>query len=971
MMNIPRKQDDCRNTVINEKLKKNYDIGSGTINMEYYGSPRTNEQCKKIENIKLCKSSDTTIKTNNITIMDKINNKTFNKNAKQTNVHFDHKHKPDPEQYQDSDEDSDVEYYQESDIPIDNMININPEVKYVKCSGKDYHPESECDSKSDSNSDANYDSNEDCGNEENNIINPDDIQMRKCDACIEKKCKVLNNGTHSYDNGRVYCGLHNKTCPNIDKLKANNKKPCVNHNRKCRNELDIDNKSKKCDDCVNKGREKEKKRTEKNSINRNTENTCWKCRKHFDDPTEFIDAKGQKTAKCKFCRIKQAVRDRKSRAMGTKKSYPMSEETKEKKKQWREDNYDKYAGYWIKYRAKKIKTMDENYWKRNSEYSKKRLDMLSSEERWVLNENKRKDVKAKLKYYQDRAKRNDITWNLSDDAAFELFDNNCFYCDCEPDDYHNGIDRINNEDGYSENNVVSACRICNIMKGCLDMDIFIKRCEHILTNLKIINGRTYDNIFPISVCSKYEVYKNRADEKKLQFDLTEEQFSDIAMKECFLCGIQSCNNHLNGIDRFDSNKGYTINNSNSCCTDCNYMKNNYDYNTIIDKITKIYIKHYSLIDKLINVKECIVRKGELNLYRYSQSSKRFIKSNVFFQNVDNGIWKYKYSLDECFFEMSKEYPDDDEITIQKFSINSDVHNIPYLTISQCHNITLHSDVNTDQIEDDINMVKMTHDSTLIVRIPNNHKKIYVIVTKHENKIKKIQFKYNKKVKGYCKCDSCNSHIIEKSNYYDPCHCDECMVHYMHGIVEKCFWCTESSGSDSNLMLYKNHDYRIDGNVNIIENYRVPPRLNNLQQVKLIQKIHKRKNKKKSLQRMKEKYQNDRTDENDGYDENDENESYDVQNEKNEHKINNDKVIGKGFCIKHKQEKEKKSKEQIREDAKLRKQISRQKMKEKYGDEKWKKIRAKEIQLDRLKAKNSDTNTLEKTRKELEMLKAAQ
>ena len=50
-MNIPRKQDDCRNTVINEKLKKNYDIGSGTINMEYYGSPRTNEQCKKIEEL--------------------------------------------------------------------------------------------------------------------------------------------------------------------------------------------------------------------------------------------------------------------------------------------------------------------------------------------------------------------------------------------------------------------------------------------------------------------------------------------------------------------------------------------------------------------------------------------------------------------------------------------------------------------------------------------------------------------------------------------------------------------------------------------------------------------------------------------------------------------------------------------------------------------------------------------------------
>ena len=50
-------------------------------------------------------------------------------------------------------------------------------------------------------------------------------------------------------------------------------------------------------------------------------------------------------------------------------------------------------------------------------------------------------------------------------------------------------------------------------------------------------------------------------------------------------------NHKNGIDRFDNNNGYEINNVNCCCGECNYMKKDYNYNAILDKFSMIYEIH--------------------------------------------------------------------------------------------------------------------------------------------------------------------------------------------------------------------------------------------------------------------------------------------------------------------------------------------------------------------------------------------
>lgn len=67
---------------------------------------------------------------------------------------------------------------------------------------------------------------------------------------------------------------------------------------------------------------------------------------------------------------------------------------------------------------------------------------------------------------------------------------------------------------------------------------------------------------------RFSIYKSQAKKRKKDFVLTKEQFEKIINGECYYCGTK---NKI-GIDRKDNSKGYTIENSVSCCRICNWMK---------------------------------------------------------------------------------------------------------------------------------------------------------------------------------------------------------------------------------------------------------------------------------------------------------------------------------------------------------------------------------------------------------------
>lgn len=100
-------------------------------------------------------------------------------------------------------------------------------------------------------------------------------------------------------------------------------------------------------------------------------------------------------------------------------------------------------------------------------------------------------------------------------------------------------------------------------------------------------------------------YKNNARKKKIEWELSKEDFENLVKNKCNYCGIEPLNigkstskftgNCIyNGIDRIDSSKGYIIDNVVSCCTKCNYMKNRWSREEFLVHINKIWSNQHEL-----------------------------------------------------------------------------------------------------------------------------------------------------------------------------------------------------------------------------------------------------------------------------------------------------------------------------------------------------------------------------------------
>jgi hypothetical protein len=99
----------------------------------------------------------------------------------------------------------------------------------------------------------------------------------------------------------------------------------------------------------------------------------------------------------------------------------------------------------------------------------------------------------------------------------------------------------------------------------------------------------------------YEQYQTGAKTRKINFNLSKEEYVEIVKKDCFYCGEpaptkqphRGKNNYVgvpvpyNGIDRIDSNMGYEKENCVPCCTKCNYMKSDMDVSSFTEHILKI------------------------------------------------------------------------------------------------------------------------------------------------------------------------------------------------------------------------------------------------------------------------------------------------------------------------------------------------------------------------------------------------
>ena len=427
--------------------------------------------------------------------------------------------------------------------------------------------------------------------------------IKTCDKCrdrgketrSEASTHVIPCGKEGCSNKRstenTYCGLH-QVCVFEDETKALGKKLCRNYVRGCRAQLDAEYECVRCPACLEKERERDKaKRSVVSTEIVDGRKQCSVCC-GFKPVEEYIGINNQETKTCSHCRDdfrKQNEKRDKEHVRELDRKNSKKPERVAVKNEWVENNYEKVALRWMNYRQCKIEENGaEAYLKKCAEYAV-RWRENNPEKMNEINKLSMENINYAYSDYKKCAAASRLCFELSYEQFENIVKMPCYYCRIIQDKGFNGIDRQDQQNGYTIINGVSCCRMCNFMKGAVDNITFLHRVEHILThNSLIAGGKHYPDAFHSHIGQSYIKYKLGAKKRNYTFEITLEEYNKLILENCYICGKPSDETHKNGLDRFDNDIGYTIANVNACCGQCNYMKKDIEYDVFMYQLQKIY-----------------------------------------------------------------------------------------------------------------------------------------------------------------------------------------------------------------------------------------------------------------------------------------------------------------------------------------------------------------------------------------------
>jgi hypothetical protein len=184
-----------------------------------------------------------------------------------------------------------------------------------------------------------------------------------------------------------------------------------------------------------------------------------------------------------------------------------------------------------------------------------------------------------------RAKKRNIRLTLDSEAVIRMLKEPCAYCGRGPTDRANGLDRLDNEKGYTMDNVVPCCRECNRMKWVYSVRDFLMACRNVTDPA----SGTYDDFDPDKDYhgGTYSQYTAGARRRGHVFTLTREKYSELRQKECHYCRRPATSRYPMGIDRRTNSTGYREDNAVPCCARCNRMKSDFEESFFRDLCSKI------------------------------------------------------------------------------------------------------------------------------------------------------------------------------------------------------------------------------------------------------------------------------------------------------------------------------------------------------------------------------------------------
>jgi len=389
----------------------------------------------------------------------------------------------------------------------------------------------------------------------------DGIKSGEINACTRTGCsKWLVNSDHKmcenhYKKGREYRKRRKKAlvkkCLWKDRYmepcrgnKINSTDYCTNHQHLVDYTKDMKENSKLCKGC-------------KRIVYLGENVTCDKCRNRGDKNRKEDKIKREKLDKCKYCNNKIAT----------------------------------YKGYCGKHSKYFIIELSKQLDKKHCSNLKRRgcLNMMDIGYKYrTCLKCREDDMKSTniIAYLKKSARDRNIKYDINDeDYAYKMVSYQCVYCDSMNYRGWNGLDRIRNNIGYKEGNVLPCCRICNKMKSAYKLKTFIKYCRNINKNIGCKEIMKNDKRRK----RKYHEKKKNCIKRKIinEFSLTEDEYDNILKYKCYYCAGTNVDDQI-GLDRIDSDDDcYKYDNIEASCKICNIMKSNVDILIFKNKINKI------------------------------------------------------------------------------------------------------------------------------------------------------------------------------------------------------------------------------------------------------------------------------------------------------------------------------------------------------------------------------------------------
>jgi len=334
----------------------------------------------------------------------------------------------------------------------------------------------------------------------------------------------------------IYCGLH-QLCLFVDECLAERMKPCAKYLKGCRTKLATDYAYKSCPECLEKERERDKAKRSAVSDEIIDENKqCSSCCK-FKPMDEYSETKT-----CKQCRDdfkKQNEKRDKEHVNEIQRVASKKPERIAVKNEWVKANPEKVAFKNLNYRNRDYpgsidltKEQFESIIKQPCYYcgimqdkgfnGVDRMDstkgyeidncvscctdcnmmkgavdnitFIQRVEHILTHNNMLKDGKkyphafathkgATMSMYKYNAEQRGYSFELSEEQYYKLIREDCYICGKKTNENHtNGVDRFDNEIGYTFHNSNACCGQCNIMKKQMDYSVFMNKLKSIHEN---------------------------------------------------------------------------------------------------------------------------------------------------------------------------------------------------------------------------------------------------------------------------------------------------------------------------------------------------------------------------------------------------------------------------------------------------------------------------------------------------------